>query len=81
MSTGGSTPADGHAGTFLSVRDLSVEFLSEGMTLRAINGVDFDLHLGETLCFLGESGSGKTVTMRALVQLLPPTARIGDRCC
>ena len=76
MSAGGFTPADGNAGRFLSVRGLWVEFLSEGMSLRAVNGVDFDLHLGETLCFLGESGSGKTVTMRSLVQLLPPTAQI-----
>ena len=79
MNAAGLTHRDGNAGTFLSVRDLSVEFLSEGMPLRAINGVDFDLHLGETLCFLGESGSGKTVTMRSLVQLLPPTARIGGK--
>lgn len=49
------------------------------MSLDAVNGVDFDLTLGKTLCLLGESGSGKTVTMRSLIRLLPPTARIGGR--
>jgi peptide/nickel transport system ATP-binding protein len=60
----------------LQVRDLSVRFGAEGRTFGAVNGVTFDLSLGETLCFLGESGSGKTVTMRALTRLLPPTSRI-----
>ena len=63
----------------LSVRALSVAFRSEGRALGAVNGVDFDLVLGETLCLLGESGSGKTVTMRSLIRLLPSTAHIRGR--
>src|SRR5690606_15976821 len=42
-------------------------------------GVDFELALGEVLCLLGESGSGKTVTMRSLIRLLPSTARLAGR--
>ncbi len=63
----------------LDVRELSARFHLGGMVLGAVNGVDFQLALGETLCLLGESGSGKTVTMRALIRLLPSTARISGR--
>jgi peptide/nickel transport system ATP-binding protein len=38
--------------------------------------VDLDLSAGEVLCILGESGSGKSVTLRALMRLLPRTARV-----
>jgi len=44
-----------------------------------VNGVDFTLAEGATLCLLGESGSGKTMILRALMRLLPPTARLGGR--
>jgi peptide/nickel transport system ATP-binding protein len=42
--------------------------------VRVVNDVTFSLQAGEVLCLLGESGSGKTVTMRSLMRLLPPTA-------
>jgi len=58
-------------GTLVSVRDLQVAFKSQDGTVNAVNGVDFDLARGEVLCILGESGSGKSVTMRALMKLLP----------
>ena len=79
MTTADFAPAEVNDRPFLSVHDLFVEFMSEGTALRAINGVDFHLRLGETLCLLGESGSGKTVTMRSLVRLLPPTARVAGK--
>jgi len=72
-------PANRPSPPLLDVRELSASFLFGGMVLGAVNGVDFQLALGETLCLLGESGSGKTVTMRALIRLLPPTARITGR--
>jgi len=72
-------PADGPSPRLLDVRELSVSFVLGGTALGAVNGVDFQLALGETLCLLGESGSGKTVTMRALIRLLPPTAQITGR--
>lgn len=55
----------------LSVRDLEVRFVSREATVSAVNGVSFDLALGEVTCIIGESGSGKSVTMRALMRLLP----------
>ena len=71
--------ADEAVAPLLRVEGLAVHFLSEGLSLGAVNGVDFELALGEVLCLLGESGSGKTVTMRSLIRLLPPSARITGR--
>jgi len=56
----------------VSVRDLRVTFASPERTVHAVNGVSFDLAAGEVLGILGESGSGKSVTLRALIGLLPP---------
>jgi len=53
-------------------RDLTVRFVSRDATVHAVNGVDFDLAQNETLCILGESGSGKSVTLRAMMRLNPP---------
>jgi peptide/nickel transport system ATP-binding protein len=66
------------------VRGLQVRFVSRDATVHAVNGVDFDLAQNESLCILGESGSGKSVTLRALMRLNPPaktrvdgTVRVG----
>jgi len=55
----------------LSVRDLEVTFVTRERTVHAVNGVSFDLNRGEVLSILGESGSGKSVTLRAIQRLLP----------
>ena len=55
----------------VQVRDLTVRFVSKDATVHAVNGVDFDLAPRETLCVLGESGSGKSVMLRALMRLNP----------
>ena len=54
-------------------------FVSREATVNAVNGVTFRLRAGEVLCLLGESGSGKTVTLRALMRLLPTAARVAGR--
>ena len=51
--------------------DLSVRFVSRDATVNAVNGVSFTLDRGEALVLLGESGSGKSVTLRALIGLNP----------
>src|SRR5215469_8447594 len=56
----------------VSVENLYVRFLTREATVAAINGVSFDLEAGQVLGILGESGSGKSVTLRALMRLLPP---------
>src|SRR5919205_1846737 len=53
------------------VRDLTVRFVSREETVYAVNGVSFTVRPGEVVCILGESCSGKTVTLRALMRLLP----------
>ena len=65
------TPRDG---LLLEVEDLQVEFRTREGVAKAINGVSFDLHEGETLAILGESGSGKSVTAQAVMGILdsPP---------
>lgn len=57
--------------TLVDVKGLRVAFASDDGAVNAVNGVDFTLDRGEVLCILGESGSGKSVTMRALMKLLP----------
>ncbi len=59
----------------LQVHDLQVEFALKGtrQTLKAVNGVSFDVAAGETFGIIGESGSGKTTLGRALVSLVAPT--------
>ena len=51
--------------------DVAVSFVGRDATVNAVNGVSFTLDPGEVLCILGESGSGKSVTLRALMRLLP----------
>ncbi len=60
----------------LSVRDLHVDFgLDEGL-VRAVDGVSFDVMPGRVLGIVGESGCGKSVTMRAILQLVDEPGRI-----
>ncbi len=57
---------------FVHIRDLRVEFRRDGQTVNAVNGVSFDVRKGEVMALIGESGSGKSVTLRALMRLHPP---------
>lgn len=56
----------------VSVRDLHVTFAGGGKLIRAVNGVSLDVAPGEAVALIGESGSGKSVTLRALMRLHPP---------
>jgi len=58
----------------LAVEDLRVHFNVGGSTLRAVDGVDFQLFPGETLALVGESGCGKSTLAKALVGLNPITS-------
>ena len=57
--------------TLLEVRDLRVEYTSGQSVVHALNGVSFDLHRGETLGLVGETGAGKTTTALSILRLLP----------
>ena len=58
----------------LEVTDLHTYFDTEGGTVRAVDGIDFDVRRGETVALVGESGSGKTVTAESVTRLFrsPP---------
>ena len=61
----------------LQVSGLRVAFQSRRGQATVLNGVDFDLRAGETLCVVGESGCGKSMTALALLRLIPsPPGRI-----
>ena len=59
------------APTLLEVRDLRVNFHLQRSTVPAVQGVTFSVNAGETIGIIGESGSGKSVTARAIMGLLP----------
>ena len=58
----------------LQVRNLSVTFMREGQVSQPVRGVSFDVHVGERVALVGESGCGKSLTALSLV-LLSPTER------
>jgi len=62
----------------LQVSDLQTHYVTFGgeRVVKAVEGVSFTLEEGETLGIVGESGCGKTTTCQAIVNLLPPAARI-----
>ena len=63
--------------SFLSVKDLVVEYTSGKEVIHAVNGVSFDLARGETLGLVGETGAGKTTIAKSILRILPdPPAKV-----
>jgi peptide/nickel transport system ATP-binding protein len=60
----------------LEIKNLQLEFGSKEKPLRAVDGVSFSIDAGETVCLVGESGCGKSVTALSIARLVPsPPAR------
>jgi peptide/nickel transport system ATP-binding protein len=62
----------------LEVKDLVVEFPTRRGTLRAVDGISFNIEAGEVLGVVGESGAGKSMTGAAIIGLLEPPGRIAS---
>ena len=67
MAIGGN----GTSRTILELKDLYTHFYTPEGTVRAVDGVSYDLKEGETLGVVGESGCGKTVTALSILNLIP----------
>ena len=62
--------------TLLDIRNLSVEFHTEEGIVRAVDEVSFDIPRGKTVCLVGESGCGKSVSAYSLLGLVSPPGRV-----
>jgi ABC-type glutathione transport system ATPase component len=60
----------------LEIGDLRVDFRQAGRVVRAVDGLSYQAEKARTLALIGESGSGKTVSARAIMGLLPETAHV-----
>jgi peptide/nickel transport system ATP-binding protein len=60
----------------IEVKGLKTHFFLDQGTVKAVDGVDFDINRGETLCVVGESGCGKSITARSIMQIIDPPGRI-----
>src|SRR5690348_6437627 len=71
-----SVPSVRERAPLLEVTGLETHFQTEEGTLRAVDGVSFQLDRGRTLALVGESGCGKSVTAQSLLRLIQPPGRI-----
>ncbi len=67
----------------LHIKNLSVDFITDGAVTKALKNIDISVNCGELLAIVGESGSGKSVTSLSILQLLPspPAKYISGEIC
>ena len=71
-----AVPAVSAGEALLQIRDLRTAFHTRRGTALAVDGVSVDVRRGETLCLVGESGCGKSVTALSILRLVAPPGRI-----
>ena len=74
----GKNPKKINVPVLLDVQNLSVNYVSDGVVAKAVHNVSFQLHEGELIGLVGESGCGKTTMMMALTRLLPAAGEISS---
>ena len=57
--------------SFLEVKDLVVQYTSDGRIIHAVNGVSLSLEKGKSLGLVGETGAGKTTVAKSILRILP----------
>ncbi len=57
--------------TLLEIKDLRTYLETGGKSVKAVDGISFEINRGETYCLVGESGSGKSITALSIMQLIP----------
>ncbi len=62
--------------TLLEVRDVKTHFFTDEGVVKAVDGVNLSLQRGQTLCLVGESGCGKSVTARSILRIVPTPGKI-----
>ena len=62
----------------LAVRDLKTYFFTDEGTVKAVDGASFDVYPGRTVGIVGESGCGKSVTAKSILQIIDKPGRIVD---
>lgn len=60
----------------LEVKNLKTQFFTDKGVITAVNGIDFQIEDGKTVCIVGESGSGKSITSLSIMQLLEESGKI-----
>ena len=60
----------------LSVRDLKTYFMMDEGVVKAVDGVSFDVHAGQIFGIVGESGCGKSVTVKSVLRIVEAPGKI-----
>lgn len=65
-----------HNELLIEIKGLKTHFFTDEGIVRAVDGVDFDIYRNKTLCVVGESGCGKSVMARSILQIVDPPGRV-----